>query len=54
VVVPANGQVRFSPGGWHLMLTGPRERLQTGQVVDMTLTFKSGVRQDVSVSVADR
>jgi copper(I)-binding protein/cytochrome oxidase Cu insertion factor (SCO1/SenC/PrrC family) len=54
VVVPANGQVHFSPGGWHLMLTGPRKMLQTGQVVNMTLTFKSGMTQNVSVSVAAR
>ena len=54
VVVPANGQVHFEPGGKHLMLMGPREYFTTGQTVDMTLTFKSGRKQTVSVKVADR
>ena len=45
--IPANGQVQFQPGGMHLMLMGPRENLTPGQVVDMTLTFKSGIKQTV-------
>lgn len=54
LVIPANGQVRFAPGGRHLMLIGPRERLTTGQVVELTLVFESGARQKVAVGVADR
>ena len=54
LAIPANGQVKFAPGGWHLMLNGPRQHLTTGQVVDMTLVFKSGMKQKVSVSVAAR
>jgi protein SCO1/2 len=54
LVIPANGQARFAPGGWHLMLHGPREYLTTGQSVDMTLVFDSGVKQTISVNVAAR
>ncbi len=51
LVVSANGQVQLKPGGMHLMLIGPRNRLTTGQQVDMTLTFKSGIKQKISVGV---
>ena len=50
--IPANGQIRFEPGGKHLMLMGPKEHLTTGQKVDMTLVFKSGKKQTVSIQVA--
>ncbi|MCB1035913.1 MAG: copper chaperone PCu(A)C [Acidobacteria bacterium] len=54
VVVPAGGLARFEPGGSHLMLMGPRERLEVGETVRLTLTFRSGEEQEVSVQVADR
>ena len=54
LVIPANGQIHFKPGGRHLMLLGPRAHLTTGQKVEMTLTFKSGRKQTVSVKVAAR
>ena len=50
--IPGNGQIRFEPGGKHLMLMGPKEHLTTGQKVDMTLVFKSGKIQTVSIQVA--
>ncbi|MEE8431242.1 MAG: copper chaperone PCu(A)C, partial [Candidatus Desulfatibia sp.] len=51
LVIPAKGQIRFKPGGKHLMLMGPRQHLTKGQKVDMTLTFKSGKHQTVSIMV---
>ncbi len=54
LVIPANGQVSFRPGGQHLMMKGPRDHLTAGQTVDMTLIFDSGARQDVSIKVAAR
>ena len=54
LTIPAKDQIQFEPGGKHLMLMGPRENLTTGQKVDMTLTFKSGKKQTVSVQVAAR
>jgi copper(I)-binding protein/cytochrome oxidase Cu insertion factor (SCO1/SenC/PrrC family) len=52
MVIPAKGQIHFEPGGKHLMLMGPREHLVKGQQVDMTLSFKSGKKQTVSIHVA--
>ena len=54
LVIPANGQVKFSPGGKHLMMIGPRERLTAGHTVDLILVFESGARQKVTISVADQ
>ena len=54
LVIPASGQIRFKPGGKHLMLMGPQTHLTAGQRVEMQLTFKSGERQFVSVEVAAR
>jgi copper(I)-binding protein len=54
MIIPANGQIQFKPGGMHLMLKQPLRHLTTGQKVDMTLIFKSGRKQKVSVNVAAR
>jgi copper(I)-binding protein/cytochrome oxidase Cu insertion factor (SCO1/SenC/PrrC family) len=54
LTIPANGKIQFGPGGMHLMMMGPKEHLEKGQKVDMTLTFKSGKKQIISVLVADR
>ena len=54
LVIPAKGQIQFEPGARHLMLMGPKEHLAKGEKVDMTLTFKSGKKQTVSVQVAAR
>jgi copper(I)-binding protein/cytochrome oxidase Cu insertion factor (SCO1/SenC/PrrC family) len=54
LIIPAHGQIHFEPGGKHLMLMGPREQVTTGQKIDMTLTFKSGRNQMLSVQVVAR
>ncbi len=54
LTIPANGQIKFEPGGKHLMLMEPKEHLTSGQEVNMTLTFKSGKKQTVSVKIAAR
>ena len=40
VSIPAHGQVRFAPGGYHLMCMEPKMHL--GQVVPLTLHFADG------------
>lgn len=52
LTIPAKDQIQFEPGGKHLMLMGPKKHLKTGQQVEMTLTFKSGMQQTVSIQVA--
>jgi copper(I)-binding protein len=51
VAVPAGGQVSFAPGGYHLMLIGLKKPLALGDRVPLTLTFASGVKAPISLSV---
>ena len=53
-VIPAHGTMLLEPGGKHLMLKKPRKHLIKGQKIDLTLTFKSGKKQIVSIDVAAR
>lgn len=52
LIIPAKSQIQFAPGGMHLMLMDPQDNLTAGQVADMTLVFKSGKKQSLSVKVA--
>jgi copper(I)-binding protein/cytochrome oxidase Cu insertion factor (SCO1/SenC/PrrC family) len=54
MIIPAKGQILLAPGGQHLMLMGPKQPLKTGQKINLTLTFKSGKKQTVSIQVAAR
>jgi len=54
MTIPSQGQVQLAPGGRHLMLRGPRQHFKAGDVVEITLSFKSGRRQLLSVIVAAR
>ena len=40
VTVPARGQIRFSPGGYHLMVMGLKSPLKDGGHEDMVLKFQ--------------
>ncbi len=40
--VPAGGELRFAPGGAHLMLFGVSSRVRPGDRVPLTLAFRSG------------
>jgi copper(I)-binding protein len=42
VAVPANGEVKFSPGGKHVMLFDVSPDLTPGQKVPLTLSFADG------------
>lgn len=45
IEVPAKGEVRLEPGGYHLMLIGPTRDLHPGDRFEATLEFeKSGTR----------
>jgi copper(I)-binding protein len=49
VTIPAHGQFRFAPGGYHLMCMQPRMRV--GQDVPVTLRFADGGRITVRFAV---
>lgn len=54
LIVPAGGQVKFSPGGKHLMLIGPRKHQRSGDSVKLVLNFANGSEQTVWLGVEDR
>ncbi len=51
VTIPARGERRFEPGGFHIMLMGLRRDLEAGGELALTLELADGggVRLDVSV-----
>ena len=42
VAIPAHGRVAFQPGGYHLMMMHPRQELQPGDSVAVTLHLDNG------------
>jgi copper(I)-binding protein len=42
VDVPAGGEVKFAPGGYHLMCMNPGAAMKPGAVVNVTLGFRGG------------
>lgn len=51
VVVPPEGRLDFSPGGYHLMLMQLREPLEKGEPVPVTLHFERAGRIEVEFMV---
>jgi len=51
LTVPAHGQVRFAPGGLHVMLLGLKHPLVEGQHFPMTLVFQNAGSVKVDVIV---
>jgi copper(I)-binding protein len=49
--VPAGGDLRFEPGGLHLMLMDAKRELKVGDVVRFRLHFADGSFVDVSAPV---
>jgi copper(I)-binding protein len=42
VTVPAHGQIKFAPGGYHLMCLSPSRDVTPGHSVPVTLRFRGG------------
>ena len=51
LVIRGGGQARLEPGGKHLMLKQPRNHLTAGQAVELTMIFRSGKKQTISLRV---
>ena len=49
--IPANGSVRFSPGGYHLMFTHLTHPLTKGESIKATLNFEHAGPVEVEFSV---
>jgi len=39
LAIPAHGDVKLAPGGYHIMLTGLKHALVKGETAKLTLTF---------------
>jgi copper(I)-binding protein len=50
-VVPARGQLRLEPGGYHFMLMHPRRLLPEGTVLQLELLFDDGRRVPIEMTV---
>lgn len=51
VAVPARGEVKFAPGGKHVMLFDVAPDLQAGEKVPLTLSFADGKKIEVEAVV---
>jgi copper(I)-binding protein len=52
VAVPAHGDVRLAPGGYHIMLLNPKRTIKPGMHVPITLRFADG--RDLTASFVVR
>jgi copper(I)-binding protein len=53
VPLPADAEISFQPGGLHIMLTGLTQDLKVGDMVTLTLHFKTHADMVLSVPVVD-
>jgi len=53
VLLGAGQQVRFAPGGLHIMLVGLKQDLKIGDEIEVTLHFKHSQEIKVTVPVTD-
>jgi copper(I)-binding protein len=51
LAIPAHGDVKLTPGGYHLMLTGLKHSLVKGETAKVTLTFEHAGAVTVDFSV---
>ena len=51
VDVPAGGEIRFAPGGYHLMCMQPTSAMKPGARVKVTFEFAGGARLDADFAV---
>jgi copper(I)-binding protein len=54
IALPARQEVRFGPGGYHVMLFGLKQQLKAGDTVPLTLVVEDAAhkREQVKVAVA--
>jgi hypothetical protein len=51
VAVLAGGNLKFAPGGYHLMCMDPRPAMKPGRTVSVTLEFSDGTKTHVPFAV---
>ncbi|WXL26761.1 copper chaperone PCu(A)C [Ectopseudomonas mendocina] len=53
VSLPAGGEVKFGPMGYHVMLFGLKKQAASGEKFPLTLVFEKAGKVDVEVAVQD-
>jgi hypothetical protein len=51
VAIPAGGEVKFEPMGYHVMLFGLQQQAKEGERFPLTLTFEKAGKVEVEVAV---
>ncbi len=51
LTIPAHGKMTLAPGGYHLMLIGPKKPLKPGESIKITLKLHSGKTFDITMPV---
>ncbi len=51
IKIPAGATLKFEPNSYHLMMMEPKQKLQSGERVTVTLQFKNGENQEVDYEV---
>ena len=54
IPIPARGEVRLDPNGYHLILVNVSRDLRVGDTVELTLTFKQAGQVFVTAQVRDQ
>jgi len=49
--VPANGTLKFAPGGYHVMLEQPKHPLKVGSTIALTFSFSDGEKTTAQCAV---
>lgn len=51
IVIPAKGLVELKPGGKHLMLIAPKQAMQIGDMIDLTVSFSDETSRQIQLEV---
>jgi len=51
IAMPAHGEAKLAPGGYHVMLIGLNRKLKIGDTFKLKLTFANGETQTITVPV---
>jgi copper(I)-binding protein len=49
--IPANGEIKLAPGGYHVMFTGLKRQLKKGESVEASFTFEHAGSVSVTLQV---
>ena len=54
IEVPAGYEIKFGPGGFHIMFMNPKKRPAAGEVIPLQLTFEKAGKIDAELLVSSK